>query len=381
MSILLQLTTVHPRTDTRILIKESQSLAAEMPHKVILMVADGKGNVEYDQCKVSIIDLGRLAGNRLNRAFSGNWRAFVAVRKIAPDMVHFHDPELMLVGMILKLLGYKVVYDVHEDVPRQIHSKYYIPKIFRNPMALAAATLEWFCANFWDAIVPATPIIAKTPVIASRFPPSKTVVVNNFPINDELSVPCTTPYKERPNCFAYVGGIEIVRGIVEMITAFDSMDDTINATLELAGEINPSSLENEIKKLPGWSSVNYHGVVSREKVAQILNNAKAGLVVLHPVPTHIESYPIKMFEYMAVGLPIIASDFPVWREIINGAGCGILVDYQNPKAIADAMCWIIKNPTEAEAMGKRGREAMEREYSWNTEAAKLILLYKKLLSS
>ena len=97
MATLLHLTTVHRRSDTRILIKEAQTLASSLPHKVLLMVADGKGDVDEEDGRVSIHDLGRLDGGRLHRALVGPWRALLAIRSIKPDIVHFHDPELITV--------------------------------------------------------------------------------------------------------------------------------------------------------------------------------------------------------------------------------------------------------------------------------------------
>jgi len=371
---LLQLTTAHPRSDTRIFIKEAQTLASRLPHKVYLMVADGKGSMEEELGKVSIHDIGRLGGGRLGRTFIAPWRGFVAIRKLAPAVVHFHDPELIPLGMFLRVIGYKVIYDVHEDMPRQIFSKYYIPKIIRYPASLAMSALEWLCSRVCTAVIPATP------VFADRFPANKTFVVQNFPIGSELVVPNPVPYGKRPPGFAYLGGIEKVRGAFEMIQAFECLNGISGATLELAGWFSPSNLENELRALPGWSSVHFHGEVARPQVARILGNVRAGLVVLHPEPTHIESYPIKMFEYMAAGLPVIASDFPVWRRIIDDAGCGLLVDPLDPTSIAEAMRWILDHPAEAEAMGRRGRQAVERTYNWDTEATKLIEMYKKLLA-
>ena len=344
------------------------------------MVADGKGNVEAGQGLVSIYDLGQLGGNRFARMMRGSWNALVAIRRIQPVIVHFHDPELIPLGILLKGIGYQVIYDVHEDVPRQILSKYYIPKMFRRPAAFVMALLEWFCARIWTAIVPATPNIAATPVIPARFPPAKTVVVNNFPMLSELALPNSTPYDRRALSFAYIGGIETIRGAIEMVRALEFLNDIDDVSLELAGGFSPAGLGYALRNLPGWDAVNYHGIVGRRQVAQILNCVRAGLVVLHPEPTHIDSYPIKMFEYMSTGIPVIASDFPVWRRIIDESGCGILVDPLNPENIAEAMRWIVNHPAEAESMGRRGRQATERTYNWNTEATKLLDLYDKVLA-
>lgn len=373
MTTILHLTTLHPRFDPRIFVKEAQTLASHLPHKVVLMVADGRGNAK--EGLVFIHDLGNLSGGRLLRMVRGPWRAFAAVIRIKPAIVHFHDPELIPVGLLLKAIGYKIIYDVHEDVPRQTLSKHYLPWIIRKPVAWLIKLLEWFAANVSNAIVPATP------KIADRFPAVKTVTVQNFPISNELVVPDGTVYNKRGFCFAYIGGIAMIRGAVEMIRAFDYMNDVVDAKLELAGEFSPSNLEDSIRELPGWALVNYHGQVSRAKVGHIMSKVRAGLVLFHPLPNHIDAQPNKMFEYMSAGLPVIASDFPLWRRIIEGAGCGLLVDPMNPQAIAEAMRWILNHPAEAEAMGECGRRAVEMTYNWDAEASKLLDLYNKLLSN
>ena len=375
LSTILHLTTVHPRTDTRIFIKEAQTLTSNLPHKVLLMVADGKGNVDEEQDLVSIHDLGNLGDGRLGRMLRGPWRAFFAISKIKPAIVHFHDPELLPLGLLLKVIGYMVIYDVHEDVPRQTLSKHYLPWIIQKPLAWVISAVEWCGAKTFNAIVPATPKIAE------QFPVSKTITIQNFPIAAELLNPSPIPYIERPKSFAYVGVIAITRGAIEMIRAFEHLKHISGARLELVGEFSPSSLEDALRVLPGWVSVHFHGQVSRAQVAQIMGQARAGMVLFHPLPNHIDAQPNKMFEYLSAGLPVIASDFPLWRRIIDGAGCGLLVDPLNPKAIAEAMRWILDHPAEAEAMGQRGRQAAEHTYNWNTEAIKLVGLYKKLLGA
>jgi len=375
----VHLTTVHPRTDSRITGKEARALAGRLPHRVVLMVADGKGSVADPSDPLAVHDLGRLDGGRIARVLRGSARALRAIRILRPAVVHFHDPELIPLGVVLRAMGIKVIYDVHEDVPRQVFSKHYLPSAVRYLVAGGMALLEVVCARFWTAIVPATPLIAKTPVLAGRFPPHKTVVVHNFPIADEIVVPDAPPYASREQSVAYLGGIERVRGGVEMVRAFDSLHSLPEARLELAGWFSPTSLEDELRALPGWRAVNFHGEVDRRGVARILSRTRAGVVVLHPEPTHIESYPIKLFEYMAAGLPIIASDFPVWRNIIDDAGCGILVDPMDPAALAGAIRWVLTHPAEAEEMGRHGRAAAERKYSWKSEAARLLALYEQVL--
>ena len=322
---------------------------------------------------VAVYDVGKPPGGRPGRVIIGSFRAILQIRRIRPILIHFHDPELIPAGIVLKLLGYRTIYDVHEDVPRAIMDKFWLPRVFRHVLSWSAELLEWLGAKLFDGIVSATPKIAE------RFPPGKTIVVQNFPIISELTVTNRVPYEMRKNSFVYVGAISKLRGANEMFGSIGMLDERYQARLELAGAFRPVTLQDELESIPGHDRVNFHGWASREQVATMLGETKAGLVVLHPTPAYKDAYPVKMFEYMAAGLPVIASDFPLWRQIVEDAGCGILVDPFEPRAIADAMQWILEHPLEAAAMGQCGRRAVEEKYNWNPEEEKLLALYQTLL--
>jgi glycosyltransferase involved in cell wall biosynthesis len=295
-----------------------------------------------------------------------------AVRKVRPAVAHFHDPELIPVGLALKFRGIKVVYDVHEDLPRQILGKSWLSPWLRRPVSLVAEAVEWVAGKAFDGIVAATPTIAR------RFPARKTVMVQNFPILSELVAPDSVPYEQRSPDFAYVGGLGKIRGSREMVEAISRIRDG-SARLQFAGKFANAPDEEEARALEGWDRVNFHGWADRPSVARLLGEVRAGLVLFHSSPAHRNAQPNKMFEYMAAGLPVIASDFPLWREIVDGAGCGVLVDPLHPDAIAEAMQWILDYPDKAEVMGRRGRKAVEETYNWEPEAEKLIGLYRRLL--
>jgi glycosyltransferase involved in cell wall biosynthesis len=150
------------------------------------------------------------------------------------------------------------------------------------------------------------------------------------------------------------------------------------ARLRLVGNWDSSELPASLTKIPGWDRVTFVGLVGRPEVASELQNAAAGLVILHPEPNYVTSQPVKLFEYMCAGLPVIVSDFPSCREIVNDARCGILVDPLNPKEIAGAMEFLLTHPEEAAAMGRRGYAAVRERYTWANEEKTLLRLYSEL---
>jgi glycosyltransferase involved in cell wall biosynthesis len=118
---------------------------------------------------------------------------------------------------------------------------------------------------------------------------------------------------------------------------------------------------------------------TRPQVRDLLARARIGIVTLHPTGNYVNSQPTKLYEYMSAGLPVVASDFPVWRKVVDGAQCGLLVDPMNPAAIAEALVWLLQHPEEAEAMGRRAQKAVLESYSWEREAAVLAGIYRELL--
>ena len=365
------LTTVHARRDTRIFIKQVQTLRERINDEVFLVVADGLGH-ETTARRLQIYDLGAPGKGRVARAVMGSIRAFRLLRNLRPRGVHFHDPELIPLGLVLKLLGFQVIYDVHEDVPRQIAGKKWIPAYLRIPVALATRIFEALAAKMFDAVVSATPAIGR------RFPESKSVLVQNFPLATELISPNPTLYEARPSDFCYVGGVASHRGAREMVLALGSFKASTAVRLHVAGPFMPPALRESLSALKEWERVVYRGILSRAEVAELFGTVRAGIVAFHPAPNHINAQPTKLFEYMAAALPVIASDFPLWREIVDGARCGLLVDPTSAESMAEAMKWILAHPKEAEDMGRRGREAVAKRYNWDREAEKLVQLYRRL---
>ena len=373
------ITTVHTPYDTRIFYKQAKSLV-EAGYSVILIAQSDKRKVVEG---IKIIPITKPK-NRITRMFITSWQAYKRAKKINAHIYHFHDPELIPIALLLKASKNKIIYDVHEDVPEQILSKEWIWKPLRVLVAKLFNFAEKKAACYFDAVVTATP------AIAGKFIDKKTNVnvIQNFPLLDELLEKNDNRIEEymqrnqaaTNNAVVYVGGITLIRGAKEMVESVSLLPESYGLKLLLGGRFDPPALEDELRKHKGWERTEFLGWLEREHVAEVLARASAGLVLFHSAPNHINSQPNKMFEYMAAGLPVIASNFLLWNEIIKGSKCGLTVDPNAPEAIAEAIKYIFDNPEEAKRMGNRGREAVEKNYNWNVEEEKLLSLYYEILN-
>ncbi len=363
------LTSAHSRGDTRIFLKQCKSLAGA-GYDVTLLVADGQGSER--RAGINIVDVGRPQG-RLQRMLSVPRKLMAEVVQRDFDIVHLHDPELMPLGSKLRRRGIKVIFDAHEDLPRQILGKHYLNQPSR---LVLSKLLEWYessvCGKF-DAIV------AATPSIRQKFEKlnANTVEINNFPILDELAIDENSGKKEQAIC--YLGGFAYIRGIEEIVRAMELVQQ--DAALLLGGFFDTSSTEARVSALAGWQRVEYLGWLDRDGVRDVLGRSRAGLVTLHPLVNYLDSLPVKMFEYMAAGLPVIASNFPLWQKIIDENECGICVDPRDPREIAAAIDRLLDNPDESRQMGENGLRAVRERYNWSIEEKKLLALYEDIRSA
>jgi glycosyltransferase involved in cell wall biosynthesis len=238
----------------------------------------------------------------------------------------------------------------------------------------AAGAVEQACVSRLSAVVSAEP------AGAGRFRHPDVVVVQNWPRPDEIR-PGTVPHDRREPLVVYVGSITATRGALEMARAVSLLAPASPARLELAGPLAPPELEHDIRAMAGTGRLDLLGYRDRAAVRSLLARARVGLVVLHPTAQYLATQPVKLFEYMAAGIPYVASDFPLWRELADDSRSGLFVDPRDPAAIAGALSALLDHPADAARMGARGREHVERVLSWDAEAPKLLGLYERLLAS
>lgn len=366
------LTTVHPPFDVRIFHKECKSIA-RAGYDVTLIACHDRDEMREG---VRIRALPKAHG-RLSRMICGAWAIYREAIRQDADLYHFHDPELIPVGLVLRLRGKKVVYDVHEDVSADVAVKHYIPQPFRRPAAWLVSLIETAAAKLFSAVVPATPWIARR----FGFRTDNVVVVSNYPVVDGPQLKTRRPWPQRSAAVAYVGFLARDRCISEMVRAMALLPENLRVTLRLAGTFSPEDFQGELARINGWDRADCLGTLSPTQVAGLLEDVRAGLLIYRPDPNNVQAAPNKLFEYMYAGIPVIASDFPSFREIIEGVKCGLLVNPLDPQAIARAIEYVFNYPEAAEQMGLRGREAVKNRYNWPSQERKLLNLYRKLLDT
>jgi glycosyltransferase involved in cell wall biosynthesis len=366
------MTSAHSPSDVRIFHKECKSLA-RAGYDVTLIAS-----VEEDEARegIKLVPLPRWK-NRLDRFARGSFAVYRKARALDADIYHFHDPELIPVGLLLMLAGKKVVYDVHEDLPGTVSYKPYIPRFLRRPMSRATEIVERWAGARFSALVTATPTIGNR----FRSVNENVVVVNNYPKLEEIESPSDAPDITREPTMLYVGmRISRARGVEEMVRAIGLLPGEVGARLKLVGAWDSPDLPKSLSSIHGWQRTEFVGPMGRAGIVKELHTARAGLVILHPEPNYVMSQPVKLFEYMCAGIPVIASDFPVCREIILKSGCGFVVDPLKPEAIARAMQYLLTHPKEAAEMGQRGLRAVREHYNWANEEKILLQIYSRLFN-
>ncbi len=358
------ISTAHPAFDVRIFHKECVSLA-QAGFDVSLVVTHGK---EETVQGVKVVPLPPTKG-RLHRMLVKTKIARKKAIELDCDIYHLHDPELMPVARKLKRKGKTVIFDAHEDFPKQLLGKPYLNKTVSVILSKIFARYEKFICSKLDYIITATPVIRDK---FKQFNPNS-IDINNYPILGELA--SNNKWEDRKNEICYLGGISKIRGIYELI---NSMEETKDIQLNLAGSFNENSVFEEVKMLGGWKKTKYYGQVNREELASILSTSKAGIVTFHSVPNHVDAQPNKMFEYMSAGIPIITSNFPMWKEVVEGNNCGICIDPTSPSQLAEAINTLVHDDAKANELGQNGLKAVKEKYNWKVEKEKLREIYLSL---
>lgn len=366
MTKVCHITSAHGPEDVRIFHKECVSLAKAGYE--IYLVQRGGG---YEKNGVHIVGFGEITGGRLKRMTQVAHRAYEAALSVDADIYHFHDPELLPYGLKLKKWGKKVIFDSHEDTLESILEKGWIPASARKTVhAWFKGQQETVCRQI-DAVVTVTPHLAD---FFRRMNP-RTVQIANFPVLSE-AVPPAAP---EPGTLVFAGGVSRQWNHHTIVRALEALPE---CRYRLCGPVEGVYLQ-ELEALSAWNRVEYLGRIPHKEVAGLLARAAIGMALLSPGRNtdgkNGTMGNTKIFEEMMAGLPVVCTDFKLWREFVDRWHCGLLVNPEDSAEIASAIQYLLDHPEEARQMGKSSRKAVEEEFNWSVEEKKLLALYEDIL--
>lgn len=367
------MTSVHPRFDTRIYHKICKSLAAE-GYRVRLIVADGNGDQEKDS--IFIEDVGKNKLGRFSRIFVTTWMLFIRALRTDAQIVHFHDPELIPQAYLLSLLGRKVIFDMHENVPKQIANKPWLSSFSKKVLTTVYTCLERLTLNKFHVVYAESSYQKDYPWLKN------TSVILNLPdVGSIASIPDQGKFVNFT--VGYIGGCSAERGVLRVASAIKQIREN-NVDMDYLC-IGPQTQNVEDNKLfqagikEGW--IDAPGRMDATAGWPLIKKCSVGMAVLEPIPNYLESWPTKMFEYLAMGLPVIVSDFPMYKDFVENYDCGICVNPYRQDQIAEAIMMFYEKPDVAHQMGLKGQKAVFDKFNWQHEEAKLVALYANLISA
>lgn len=367
---IVHISTVHSALDPRIRLKQLRSVR-DGGLTAHLVTADRDAGEEGDGVRVHRV-AGRRRG-RLTRMLITAPRAVLRAIRIPAAVYHFHDPELIPWAWLLLLRGVPVVYDVHEDYALAVAHKPYLAPALRSRLGRLVAAAERVLTR------PFRVVIAEE-CYAPRFPAARAVL--NYPSRSLLSAGSAFGIAD---CrLLYTGNVTADRGALNLARLARVLPE---AHITMAGRCDPA-VAAEIRAVAGMaaSRITLTGEGRYVPFAEIRSlywtgHWIAGIALIPDSPHYREKQLTKFFEYMAAGLPIIASDVPAWRSLIAAQGLGLCVDPEDPRAVAEAVRWIEGHPEAAREMGTRGRDFVALRYNWEREGQRLLSFYHELLEA
>lgn len=359
MAKVVHLTSVHDRHDVRIYDKQLMTISKVYETKLI--VADGLG---YSNGDIEIIDVGKPA-NRFIRIFCSTWLVFLYAFKERASIYQFHDPELMAVGLLLKGLGFKVVYDMHENTDLQILEKLWLPVWVRRPMSYSFSLFEKMCCRFYDAI-----LVPQYKMVDKYSLEGKTVPILNFPKTRSSSSP---ELKSSRFEIIYSGSMSDARGFRNMLHTMEhlvKLDERYN--LNLAGRLS-SEQRLQIESSIACDNIKILGYLSRDALYRVYSECSIGLILFNNVGQYGMAYALKLFEYMENSLTIILPDFGDWLDFNEKNEVGICVDTTNTAKVASEIVSLADDVIVN--IGKKNRSLLLDKFNWDSEGNKLLDLY------
>ncbi|REA59291.1 group 1 glycosyl transferase [Dyadobacter luteus] len=368
----LLLSSIHPATDPRIVYKTAPALASCF--EVICALPEDSHTVKNTSSDIKMIWLPRYEG-LLQRILFCHPVILWKCLRFRPEYVHIFVPELIPVAILFKWLGAKIIYEVQENLYKKFEIKTYNNHpVFR----LFFKRLDGYARKQFHCIFTDDSYLSEYQNLKH---PS--VVIRNFVSLTFVDQYVAQNIKWQINrrSFFYCGVISMERCFDTLVAAIASMTHQYpDLTVHLFGPVRFQ--EKDAEQLPDYHRVKKHlifyGYTDLKKALPYAKHCIAGIALLKPVADYPDSYTTKIFEYMALNLPVITSDFPLYKDVVQKSDCGFCIPPDNASLLSKAMEWIISTPDKARIMGNNGRLAAEKHYNWEKEQHYLLKFYSQI---
>jgi len=366
--------TVHKILDTRISYRMANTLA-ENGYKVKLYAVESD---KPDIKNVEIIPLKKYR-SRFKRFILSLAIFFRLIRDNA-DIYHFHDPELIPTSIFLSLVGKKVIYDSHEHYPDVLIDRYWIPKPAKKIIASLYNLFEYIGLKLFAGMI----VADEMNETKYKNKSINLALIHNYPLEEIILSEEEFENKENNHTLLYLGKIFEIRGIDNLLKMVSIVKNEVpQIKLRLVGESYLSTYKQELlKKIQVLGIEEYVSIeeaVPYCNIKEVTKNSDIGLMIFRPTLNNMQITPNKMFEYMAGGLPIVASDFPAMGSIIRQENCGLLVNPENLQEISDKIKKLLKEKDLRKKLAYNGYKAAVKKYNWKAESKKLTEFYKRII--
>ena len=376
-----QLTNVHSPLDQRIYYKEALSLAAAGYH--VSVVGPGPGDMEGVPEGVRVVTVPRRRGvsGRLGNAL----RLFLKAASMRADVYHFHDPELLPLGLLLRLMGSKVIYDCHEHFPQTAYVRRWVPRMLRGALSVALDRIECMVARNLSGVLGVVEEQGK------RFRHRPFAAVRNFPRLEWFQANgrhAGTGHRAglREECeLLHLGSLSADRGSDFLVDVMRELGKTHpEVRVRALGRFHTREDEaNFLGRLEGCGLQDrilcQQSLVPYNRLGQEIRRHRIGLIPGQVSLKNLAPFvPTKLFEYLACGIPVVASDLPSIRAFYEEGDWGAIADPADPAAHAREISRLLEDPVAAAEKGHRGRALVEERFNWALESRKLIAFYDRI---
>ena len=358
----LHLTTVHPIDDVRVFRKEVRSLREAGFDVTVAGIRSGELPSDIEPAVIF-----EQISSRWRRVMTSWSRAIKVCEAERPDILHFHDPEILAVLPFVRRSCGIIIYDSHECLSEAVYHKDYLPRIFRPFVSVVVGWVEKIFIRFADGLVVPTPHIAEY----FRLSGKPLVQIANYP--ETTSLPALEAFELRSPRAVYTGGLAFVRGLKQMVQGAEEA----GIVLDLAGPADGDG--SRFLKSVQATNIHTHGQISHSRALALQAGAMVGMSLLMPRKQYLNAIPTKVFEFLASGLAVICSDFPFLRRLFSGFHGIYFVNPEDSSQVAAAMQEAIRNYPSMSHQLLENRQRVLRQFTWEGESARLGMFYQTLL--